>query len=487
MKAKQYQLAFLTAGAILLSGLLSCQDKTSDPPDDPVNHEIGKAQLWITMGDKTKLLNHEGELSVRDTLTTSFPVILIDTASTFQQIEGFGAALTGSSAYVVNRSLDASQRSALLDDLFDPVNGIGISYLRLTIGASDFSLSNFTYNDLPAGETDFSLEQFSLALDLDDVVPVLTEILQVNPAIKLMGSPWSPPAWMKTTGSMVGGKLKTECYDVYADYFVRYIQGMQSQGIPIDAITPQNEPLYFTAAYPCMEMQPEEQMVFIRDHLGPKFLAAGLNTKIVTYDHNWDRPDYGITILNDPLARTFVAGTAFHAYGGNVTAMSTVHNAHPDKGLYFTEISGGGWATDFSANLMWFMENIFIGTTKNWSKVALLWNLALNQYNGPQNHGCGDCRGVITITEYNGYVTKNEEYYAIAHLSKFVRPGAVRVSTTIPQALTGLSGVAFLNPDGSKALVLCNNSADSKVFSVRQGANNYSYSLFPYSVVTILW
>jgi glucosylceramidase len=472
---------------ILLSGLLLCGCKSNDPPEPTGPEIIGQAHVWLTSGDKSKLLSQEGDLSIKDSLTSSHPMISIDTTAALQEIEGFGAALTGSSAYLINQKLDAAQRSALLQDLFHPVNGIGISYLRLTMGASDFSLSDFSYDDLPAGETDFNLEHFSLSQDLEDVVPVLKEIIQVSPDIKLMGSPWSPPAWMKTNGSMKGGKLKTDCYDVYADYFVRYIKELHDQGITIDAVTPQNEPLYFTASYPCMEMQPEEQMNFIKNHLGPKFATAGVDTKIIIYDHNWDRPDYGITILNDPEAKIYIAGTAFHAYGGNVSAMSTVHNAHPDRGLYFTEISGGRWATDFSANLMWYMENIFIGTTRNWSKVALLWNLALDLNDGPQNHGCGNCRGVITISPYNGLITKNEEYYSIAHFSKFVRPGAVRVSSIIPQTLTNIGVVAFLNTDGSKSLIVCNYSADIRSFSVNQAGKYFSYAISPESVASIVW
>jgi glucosylceramidase len=487
MNVKQYQTAILTAGAILLSGLLSCQDKTSDTPDDPVDHEIGKAQLWITKGDKTNLFSHEGDLSVKDTLTPTFPQIIVDTTETFQEIEGFGAALTGSSAYLINRKLDATQRDAILRDLFDPVDGIGISYLRITMGASDFSLSDFTYDDMPYGQTDFDLAQFSLAQDLDDIVPVLKEIIMINSGIKLMASPWSPPAWMKTPANLKGGKLREDCYAVYADYFVRYIVEMKNQGITIDAVTPQNEPLYFTAGYPCMEMQPAEQANFIKNHLGPKFAAAGLTTKIIIYDHNWDNTGYAISILDDAAAKGYIAGSAFHAYAGQVSAMSVVHSAHPDKGLYFTEISGGSWANVFGDNLIWYMENIFIGTTRNWSKVALLWNLALSQYSGPQNHGCADCRGVITITDVNGFITKNEEYYALAHVSKFIRPGAVRVSAIIPQSLLNVSGVAFVNPDGTKSMVICNDNSESKTFRVKQDEKHFNCTIPSKSVITIVW
>ncbi|NTV84549.1 MAG: glucan endo-1,6-beta-glucosidase, partial [Bacteroidales bacterium] len=479
-------IASLAFGAILLSGLLSCKQNSSEPnPAGP--QEIGKAQVWLTSGDKSRLLSKEEDLSIKDSLNSPFQTIKIDTTETFQEIEGFGAALTGSSAYLLNRILDEQKRAEALKDLFDPVDGIGISYLRLTMGASDFSLSDFTYDDLPVGQTDFNLEQFSLAQDLDDVVPVLKEIMLINPELKLMGSPWSPPAWMKTNGNLKGGKLKEECYGVYADYFVRYIQEMAGQGIVIDAITPQNEPLYFTASYPCMEMQPAEQADFIKNHLGPKFSSAGINTKIIIYDHNWDNTNYAISILDDPGASAYITGSAFHAYAGQVMAMSTVHNAHPDKGLYFTEISGGEWAKVFSDNLIWYTENIFIGTTRNWSKVALFWNLVLNQYHGPQNHGCSDCRGVITISEFNGYVTKNEEYYALAHFSKFVRPGAVRISVIVPQGLTNTLAMAFVNPDGSKSLVVCNKGTDARTFSVIQGKKIFKYSLHPESVVTITW
>lgn len=478
----------LAVGLFLLSGLFSCKDNNVDDPNNNTGKVIGKAQNWVTRGDKTKLFSKESDLSVKDSLMSPFPVISVDTSILYQQIDGFGAALTGSSAHLLNRHLIPEMKSLTLNDLFDPEQGIGISYLRVSMGASDFSLSDFTYDDLPAGETDFALEQFTLARDLEDVVPVLQEILAINPDIRVMGTPWSPPAWMKTNSSMKGGKLREDCYSVYADYFVKYIQSMKDLGISISEVTPQNEPLYFTANYPCMEMQPAEQADFIKTHLGPKFVAAGLETRIIIYDHNWDNINYAISILDDSQAASFISGSAFHAYAGNVAAMSSVHLAHPEKDLYFTEISGGKWATDFSANLLWYMENIFIGTTANWSKTALLWNLALNQEDGPQNNGCSNCRGVITINDVSGYITKNEEYYAIAHFSKIVRPGAKRTGISIPQNLSsGIEAIAFLNIDGSKALIACNYSSEDKAFVVKQNGKNFTCSLPRKSVISILW
>lgn len=474
---------------ILVTVLVGC--KADDDNDDdyipPVPTDTVVAQVYLTRGDQSALFSKMVDIPIKPVATGGFPVITVDTAVTFQTIEGYGAALTGSSAYLLNRKISSGARNTLLRDLFDPNTGIGISYLRLTMGASDFSLSNFSYNDLPANQTDFDLQHFSLSQDTLDVVPMAKAIVDVYPEMTFMGSPWSPPAWMKTSGSMVGGSLRTDCYSVYGDYFVKYIQAMGDEGIRIDAVTPQNEPLYSTANYPCMDMQPNAQLDFIKDHLGPKFETAGLDTKIIIYDHNWDRPDYPITILNDPAAKQYVAGSGFHAYGGQVSAMSTVHNAHPDKGLYFTEISGGDWATDFSDNLLWNMQNIFIGTAKNWSKNALLWNLALDEDDGPQNNGCGDCRGVVTINSGNGLVTRNVEYYSLAHFAKFVRPGAVRISTKMPVYLSGVETVSFMNLDESKVVVAVNYNTESKVFTIKQNNKNISFTIPEKSVATIVW
>lgn len=476
-------LLFALTLPVALSG---CKDNDNTKPDTiPV--VPGKVVVYLTSGDKIHLFEKGNDLTTGGSSSAQFPSVSLDTSFRFQEIEGYGAALTGSSAYLLNHKMDAGSRQAILKDLFDPSEGIGISYLRLTMGASDFSLSDFTYNDLPSGATDYNLESFSLGQDLDDVVPVLKEILTISPEIKLMGTPWSPPAWMKTNSNLKGGKLKSSAYAVYADYFVRYIQEMKQQGISIDAVTPQNEPLYYTANYPCMEMQAAEQLQFIKTALGPAFEAAGLNTKIIVYDHNWDNTSYALTILNSQETRRYVAGSAFHAYAGDVSAMTTVHNAHPDKGLYFTEISGGAWATDFAGNLMWNMQNIFIGTARNWSKTALLWNLALDENYGPQNNGCNNCRGVITVNSLNGQVVKNEEYYSIAHFSKFVRPGAVRIATTIPQSLPNTFAVGFQNADGSKVLIVANDNSMAKSFSVTQGSVNFSYELPAKSVVTFVW
>jgi glucosylceramidase len=470
--------------ALIVTGCAKGRYKeTSTPPADSAT-VVGKAQIWVTNGSQTKLLQKGADIDIKTGAAAGSTVIQIDASKPLQEIEGFGAALTGSSAYLINKQLNSTQRSQLLQELFDPQQGIGISYLRLTMGASDFSLDDFTYDDMPPGQTDPGLTKFSIAKDKEDVVPVLQSIKAIAPDLKVMSTPWSPPAWMKDNGKLAGGKLKPEWYSAYAGYFVKYIQAYRQEGIRIDAVTPQNEPLY-EAAYPSMRMEAGEQAAFIRDHLGPAFKQHQLNTGIVIYDHNWDVPQYPITILNDTAARQYVTGSAFHAYAGQVTAMTQVHAQHPDKALYFTEVSGGAWAQQFSDNLKWNMGNVFIGSVNNWSRSALLWNLALDNNHGPQNGGCKDCRGVVTIGS-NGAITRNVEYYAIGHMSKFVRPGAFRISLT-DSGLNGLDSVAFVNSDGSRVLVVLNKDAAARSFTVRDGDRQYQYSLEGNAVASIIW
>lgn len=457
------------------------------PAQPPVAKEDGVVAVYQT--------NHGGTLGLvqaSDSLPLITPKgkgipITINPTQVFQEMEGFGAALTESSAYVLNAHLSASERTALLQNLFQPTEGgIGISYLRITMGASDFSLANYTYHDLPHGQTDPSLASFSLGNDTQHLIPVLKEILAIAPDLQLMATPWTAPAWMKTNQSLLdGGKLKPEYYAAYAQYFVKYLQAMEQAGIPIASLTIQNEPLH-QAGYPSLRMSAAEQLVFIRDHLGPAFDQEGLDTKVIVYDHNWDEIVYPLEILNDTLAKRFVWGTAFHCYGGRVEAMSQLREAHPDKGIYFTECSGGEWATNFGDNLAWNMENLFVGATRNWAKTVLLWNLALDEKNGPQNGGCTDCRGVVTV-HTNGTIARNVEYYLLGHMARFVRPGACRVETPSTRH-EGISQVAFQNQDQSLVLVLYNHLESSQEIEVLvPGEKAFQYIVPAGSLLTFSW
>jgi glucosylceramidase len=433
----------------------------------------GEVQLWLTNADKSALFEQQKPSLQFSKSTGETPTIEIDDQKTFQTIDGFGFALTGGSAQHLAH-MDPAKRAALLKELF-AVDGknIGISYLRISIGSSDLNDHVFSYDDLPAGETDPTLVRFSLAPDRMELIPILKEILAINPQILILGSPWSPPAWMKTNNDAKGGKLKTEYHPAYAKYFVKYIQGMKAEGINIDAITIQNEPLNDKNT-PSMLMHAEEQAQFIKDHLGPAFKAAGLRTKIILYDHNCDVPEYATSILNDPLANPYVDGSGFHLYDGEIEAMSGVHNTFPQKNLYFTEFMAVEPTESTRISIARPVEGTFIGALQNWSRNVLLWNLAANSKFEPHtdNGGCGICQGAGTID--GNEVTRNLAYYAMAHFSKFVRPGSVRIASSSPASLPN---VAFKVPGGKTVLIVVNNGKSPKPFRVQYHGKSFQSSL----------
>lgn len=439
---------------------------------------------WLSNAAATQQLQPQPPVSFQSDAGSQSITINVDPSITYQTMDGFGAAMTGSAAYNVNQRMTGSQRDALMNDLFTS-NGIRLSMVRHTIGASDFNLGSYTYNDMPPGQTDPSLNNFSIAYDETDIIPALQLAKQKNPDLKIMGSPWSAPAWMKEVHNLNGGWLDITWYKTYADYLVKYVQAYEAHGLPIWAISLQNEPLHETSSYPSMRMDAGNQISFLKNDIGPAFSNAGLSTGLMVYDHNWDRPDYPVEVLNDPAARAYTIGTGFHAYAGTVDAQTTVHNAHPDKGIWFTEISGGDWSTHYGNNLKWNMTNIIIGATRNWGKGILLWNLALDENDGPTNGGCSNCRGVVTINSVTGAVTKEVEYYVLGHISKFVYPGAVRISSDF---YSSVQNVVFKNPDGSIALIAFNNSnKPNETFKVKVGSQSFAYTLEKGAAVTFKW
>ena len=411
--------------------------------------------------------------------TNANATILVDTTQTYQKIDGFGFALTGGSATLIN-GLSSTNKTNLLKELFttDSTN-IGVSYLRISIGASDLSDHTFSYDEVAGDST---LLNFSINEEQKDLIPILKQIVQLNPTIKIIATPWSAPAWMKTNGSYYGGSLKTECYEVYAKYFVKYIQAMQAEGIPIEAVTPQNEPLN---AYnnPAMVMQASEENDFIKNHLALQFKANNIKTKIIVYDHNLDVPEYAEQILSDPTTYNMVDGSAFHLYSGNISTMSTVHDKYPNKNLYFTEQYTPSTG-NFAGDLQWHIQNLIIGATRNWSKNIIEWNLASDSGLGPHTiGGCSTCLGALTIS--GGSVTKrNVSYYIIAHASKYVHPGAIRVNSTY---FGDLPNVAFKNTDGTKVLVVLNNTSLTKSFNIQFNDKTVSPVLEAGSVGTFVW
>ncbi len=431
---------------------------------------------YLTAGDKSALLQ-EGISIHTDEANPSIYKITVDTKKKYQTIDGFGAAMSESAAYVLS-NLNESKRNEVMEALFGE-SGIGIDFVRIPMGASDFALNNYTYNDLTSG-TDLTLEQFSIQRDLLYVVPRLQQALALNPDLKLMGSPWSAPAWMKSPQKLNGGSLNPIYHAAYADYFVKFIEAYAALGLPIYAITPQNEPLHETSGYPSMLMTVAQQINFLKV-LGPKFEENQIDTKIIGYDHNWDNTFYPQALLNNEDIKPYLDGVAFHCYAGSYTAQQTIQTNHPDRDIWFTECSGGRWATNFGSNISWNLENVFLGSLNYGSRSVLLWNLALDTQDGPQNGGCTNCRGVVTVDGTDSF-TLNEEYYMIGHFSKFIDKDARRVDakSTSPNLLTG----AYLNPDGSLVIVAHNKTNADMLIQVDINGHLFNYSLKRMSTVT---
>ena len=476
------QITRITVGALLLAGSVSaCKSHAPSSSESTATKAAAlQPQVWLTDPAAQLLFSEQRYAAPR--ASANLPVIQVNDSQRFQEMDGFGCTLTGGSAMVLHR-MEPAARKALLQELFDTTGAhIGISYLRISIGASDLDEKPFSYNDLPAGQTDTALAHFSLAPDRIYLLPVLKEILSINPHIKIMGSPWSPPAWMKTNGDTRGGSLLPQYANTYARYLARYIHEMQQEGVRLHAITVQNEPLH-PGNNPSLLMPAHEQADFVKNNLGPAFGKAGITTKIIIYDHNADRPDYPISILNDPEARKYVDGSAFHLYGGTIDALSKVHEAHPDKNLYFTE-QWLGAPGNLAADLAFHIKELTIGASRNWCKTVLEWNLASDPQYQPHTDrgGCDRCLGAITID--GSRFTRNPAYYIMAHAAKFVRPGSVRIASgDLPE----LPNVAFLNPSGKKVLVVLNNSKESHSFRIRSGSGQAPVSLAAGAVATYVW
>jgi glucosylceramidase len=462
--------------------LIHCKPSETPPPPPPPTPVTNDVDFWLTKGDESvKLQKQTTTLGFAQT-ANNFTDIIIEETQTAQTIDGFGYTLTGGSAYVINQ-LIPTKKQELLQELFGTnSNSISVSYLRISIGASDLNAAPFTYDDLQAGQTDVTLSNFSLANDMTHVIPLLKEILLLNPNIKILATPWSAPVWMKDNASFVGGSLQPQYYAAYANYFVKYIQKMKLEGITIDAITPQNEPLN-PNNNPSMYMPAAAQTNFIKNNLGPALQAANLTTKIITYDHNCDEPTYPTSILNDAAAAPFVNGSAFHLYAGDISALSTVHNAYPNKDIYFTEqfTSSTG---NFGGDLKWHLKNVIVGAMRNWSKNALEWNLANDPSFGPHTiGGCNTCKGAITV-ETSSLYTKNVAFYIIAHISKFVPAGSVKIFSNLPNSL---NNVAFKTPAGKKVLVVENDGTTAQTFNIKYNGKWATTTLDGGAVGTYVW
>lgn len=442
---------------------------------------------WTTTGDKRQLLAAQAPSSpVAADAVAGLPVVAVDAKERHQTMVGFGAAITDASAWLIQTKLAPAQRDALLKELYGRgEDGLGFSFTRVTIGASDFSLDHYSLDEAPNGAPDPKLENFSLKRPQEYVFPTVRAALKINPDLKVMASPWSAPAWMKTTGSLIKGRLKPEAYPVYADFFARYVKEARKVGVPTDYLSIQNEPDFEPDTYPGMRWPAADRARFFGENLAPVFKREKIATKVLDWDHNWDQPQQPMTVLADAKARAFVAGVAWHCYAGKVDAMETVRAAYPDKDVFFTECSGGEWAPKFDDNFSWMVEQLIIGTIRRGAKGALMWNLALDQTFGPHAGGCSDCRPVVTIDSASGAITRNEEYYAFGQASRFVKPGAVRIGS--PETVGDLRTLAFRNRDGGRVLLVLNTGKAPAEFAIVEGARRFKATVPARAATTFTW
>lgn len=452
--------------------------------------ESGSVRIWLTAPDEGKYLASSGPAVFGTAAGEPDTTVTLDETRTFQTVAGFGASMTEASAWVLDQ-LTPEERTRAFELLFDRDKGIGISLLRQPLGASDFARSIYSYDDQPEGRTDPLLADFSLDRDREHVLPLLRRAAAVNPELTLIGSPWSPPAWMKTGGSMLGaggGVLKPEFYGAYAEYFARWIEGYTAQGLKVVAVTPQNEPQYGPKDYPGMVWESEDIGTFVRDHLGPVLKSRTPWVKILGWDHNWDKTAPALTLLGDDSVAPWFAGIAWHHYGGGPEAMSAVRDNHPDKEVWFTEggsgrwIAGNSWTGKFKAGMV---EQVRI--LKNWSRSMVWWNLVLDQNHGPTVMPNNANDGLLAADTRSGTLSPRPEagYYALGHLSKFIRPGAVRVGLDADNG--DLEAVAFLNPDGSKVVVAANRYSSTLTLRLAAGGQWVDVDLPGDSGATLVW
>lgn len=448
-----------------------------------------KARGWQTTANKHKLFEPIAILDETAANSNNLSVITIDDQTTYQTIDGWGPAITGSSCY--NLLLMTQQdRTNLLKEVFDPVDGMGYSFIRVSIGCSDFSLEEYTCCDTPG------IENWAFPeLDERDLLPILKEIYAINPAVKIVAAPWTCPKWMKISpnndgpfDSWTSGRLNPKYYDDYATYFVKWIEYMESKGFPIYAVSPQNEPLNHGNSA-SLYMDWRAQRDFVGGHLGPKLREKGIKTQIWAYDHNFDVPDYVKNLYKSDAAEYF-DGSAWHAYGGNKSVLSDIYKAAPEKGIYFTEQSIGTWCPNFGDNLMWTMREICIGTVNLHCKAVLFWNFLLDQNRGPNrpNGGCTTCYGFIDFVD-GGHKTLNRRshYYSIAHMSKVAQPGALRIGSTIDSRVGGVDFTAFRNPDGTHSIVVL-NEGKAREFIVEDGkGGSMLFEAAERSVTSVIW
>lgn len=483
----------LLLGSIILicsSLFVTCTTSTSNENQAPLVEENAlTALVWLSNPNSDIWLSKENEIYSSNVSGSSDISIILDTTKTYQTMEGFGASLTESSAYLLETQLSLSTYNEVLESLFGKT-GIGISLLRQPMGATDFSLSAWTYDDIPSGEEDFDLTFFSLSPEDEYIRPALNKALAVQPGrISIIATPWSPPAWMKTIEQLngsFGGRLRTDAYEAYANYFVKYLSEYDDLGSPVSAITVQNEPKY-GPYYPGMLMDSTEAISFV-SILSEALDDAGLGSvKILCYDHNYDDIEYPGEMLSS-YAEHAISGTAFHYYTDwNHDNLSELHNQYPEKEIWATEAGSGSWISSGNDTGMFIDTMIhLVRFPRNWARSYITWNIALDQDGGPcLNDDESSNIGLLEIrSDKKDTYTFENTYYALGHSSKFVTPGAVRIYSSTYE--NKVETVAYKNPDGTTVVILLNTTSNSKDISIKYDSHYFWYTLPSKSAVTVV-
>jgi glucosylceramidase len=493
------------------AGASTYSSSTSNAVAVTVAAAVVTVTVYETTSDGKQLLAQQPSVTFGSAAGTGSFTVQVTPATVLQPWDGVGGALTDSAASVI-AALPAAQQQTVLQDLFSTTNGAGFNMVRLPMGSSDFStIGDYSYDDVPTGQTDPTLANFSIVHDEINIIPELKAAYAINPLIKLIAVPMSPPAWMKTDDSMNGvsgastavSQILAADFPYLANYFVKFLQDYSAQGLPIYAISAQNEPLNTASGAPTAILTATDEATFIANNLGPALQTAqtaGLSpVKIFGMEDNWADTAYAQTLLQSSAAQ-YLAGTSFHWYEGIVSAMSTVQALNTNKGVWFTESTGTvscptkttcptlTGSTFSAAGFATQMQELTIGVPQNSGRSVMGWNLVLNQNEGPQNNGCYDCVGVMTINSNTSPASMyfNNTYYALGHIGKFVTPGANVIGTTT-QTTTGVQDVGFLNPDGSLVVVAFNGAAAAETITVASNGMNFNYTMPAGAAVTFKW
>ncbi len=453
------------------------------------------AEVVETTSDLVKRMAPQSDAQFTSARTGRVPVIHVNDGVRYQRVKGVGAAMTDSSAWLIQTQLGAGARTALMDDLFTK-SGIHLGFTLIPMGGTDFSVGGrpYSYDDLPPGQSDPGLTQFSTAHDQSYILPLLRQMLSLAPHTETFAVPWSPPGWMKANDQLSDlqhrGTLLSADYETLATYFVKVLQSYAGQGVPLDAVAPENEPRA-ASAFPAMSFPEPNEAQWITQNLAPALAAAHLTPKVYGSDVSWSGASYPMALAAS-AARTALDGIAWHCYGGVPTVMNDLHAKAPGLDQIVTECA---------PNLAHYaVSEIAIGAMRNWASEVNLWNIATDPAGGPvepPNSGCHDCRGLVTINESTHQVTFNPDYYELGQVGSFVQSGAWRIASntfvTYQQqpagywATAGIDDVAFRNPDGSRVLVVYNNAPSASRFAVAWRGRAFSYALPAGATVTFRW